>query len=254
MAFIVLLVLALVSQVILVSCYLPRRIANAAREPVRAYLSLNNGIAAIGVLFVVFCLVLDSNDVTTGLLLCIGVFFLVQVSTIAIPFWRGVLPVQRLALSEQLHQESGQESKKLFRIISPVAVSIAVSLYVLYVMTTCIQAGGLDGNQVPKLASLTITNLLFASVILWTFAKLKRESSPEKASERYKELSRMAPPIVFGSMLVTLYFFVKELMFSFDLHELRPTMMSVFLQMVAVAVFHAVWHVDSDNKAIRTVA
>jgi hypothetical protein len=49
----------------------------------------------------------------------------------------------------------------------------------------------------------------------------------------------MGPIIIFGSILVTTYFFVKEIMFSLDLHELRPTMMSLFLQLIAIAVFFA---------------
>ena len=54
----------------------------------------------------------------------------------------------------------------------------------------------------------------------------------------------MGPIIIFGSILVTTYFFTKEIMFSLDLHELRPTMMSVFLQLIAITVFFALSRTD----------
>jgi len=240
-------------QIVVVSIYLPRRLARAAqgmssagmKDPFQTYATLNNTIAAVGLMALVLCLTLQHRDVMTGLLLCIGLFFLVQISTIAVPFVHGVLPIQRLdPPKDQLSMEPPSESVRLFDILPRVPVGIAVLLYISFVVVIYFQWDQVERKQLSKIAALTFTNLVFAITILWNYINLKK-SAAEQATERYRELTRMAPIIVFGSILVTTYFFTKEIMFGLDLHELRPTMMSVFLQLIAIAVFHALWRVDA---------
>ena len=220
------------------------------RFPFSFYATLNNTIATIGFLFVMLCITLQSRGVMTGLLLCIGLFFLIQMATIAIPFWHGLLPVQRPAPEpKRLPQTCAPKAIRLFNVLPLVPVVVAVSLYIVYFVIICIQWDQFAGHQISKLASITFTNLIFAGTIFWTYRKLK-SASAEGAAERYSELTRVAPTIVFGSILVTLYFFTKEIMFGLDLHELRPSMMSGFLQLIAIAVFHTLWHVDADNRTM----
>lgn len=260
MLFKILFAIAFVFQIVVVSVYLPRRLARAAqgmsppgldeqkpqiRVPFQTYARLNNAIASVGLMVLVLCLTLQFRGIMSGLLLCIGLFFLIQISTIVLPFVHGVLPVQRTEPSpDPLSIDSPSHTVRLFNILPPVPVGIAVVLYLSFVVVVCFQWDQFERKHVSKIAVLTFTNLVFAVTIFWNYVKLKK-SAAEKAAERYRELSRMAPTVIFGSILVTTYFFTKEIMFGLDLHELRPTMMSVFLQLIAIAVFHALWRVDS---------
>ena len=247
-------------QIVVVSIYFPRRLARVAqgmsspgldtqkpnkRAPFQTYATLNNTIASVGLMVLVLCLALQFHGFMTGQLLCIGLFFLIQISTIVVPFGHGVLPIQRLEPSwDHLSIEPPSETIRLFNILPPVPVGIAVFLYISFVVGVWFHWDRFERSQLPKVAALTFTNLVFAVTILWNYIKFKK-SAAKQASERYRELTRMAPIIIFGSILVTTYFFMKEIMFGLELHELRPTMMSVFLQLIAVTVFHALWRVDS---------
>ena len=214
------------------------------RSPFQTYGTLNKAIAIVGLIVLVLCLTLQYRGNMTGHLLCIGLFFLIQVSSIVVPFAHGVLPIQRRNRSEHhLSAEPPSECVRIFYILPPVTVGIAILLYVSFVVFVCLQWKRLEGTQLAKIGALTITNLLFATTILWSYIKLKT-SAAEQFVERYRELTRMGPIIIFGSILVTTYFFTKEIMFSLDLHELRPTMMSVFLQLIAIAVFFALSRTD----------
>ena len=207
--------------------------------PIHTYGTFNKAVAVVGLIVLVLCFTLQSRGNMTGQLLCIGLFFLTQVSPVAVLFAHEVLPIQRRIQSEHhLSTEPPLESTRVFNILPPVPIGIAILLYVSFVVFDCFQSRRFEGNQLAKLGALTITNLIFAITILWHYAKLKT-SSAEQFVERYRELTRMGPIIIFGSILVTTYFFAKEIMFSLDLHELRPTMMSLFLQLIAIAIFFA---------------
>lgn len=208
------------------------------RAPFHTYGTFNKAVAVVGMIVLVLCFTLQSRGNMTGQLLCIGLFFLTQVSSLAVLFAREVLPIERRIQSEHHLSTEPLESTRIHNILPPVPIGIAILLYVSFVVFVCFQSRRFEGSHLAKLGALTITNLIFAITILWHYVKLKT-SSAEQFVERYRELTRMGPIIIFGSILVTTYFFAKEIMFSLDLHELRPTMMSLFLQLIAIAVFFA---------------
>lgn len=238
-------------QIGLVSIYLPRRLAKAARgmspSGLRTYVALNNTIAWVGLIALVFCLPLQFREVMTGLLLGVGLLFLVQLSTILVPVAHRALPVRRPDTSGDLPPEAPLDSVRLFDVVPRVPVGVAVLLYIAFVAVMGFEWTRIEGNQLTKIAVLTFTNVVFAAAIIWNYLGLKK--SAEQAAERYRELARMAPIIIFGSILVTTYFFIKEIMFGLDLQELRPTMMSMFLQLIGIAVFHALWRVETVRLA-----
>jgi len=247
-------------QIVVVSVLFPRKLMRAAhgltpagsntqvphmRSPFQTYGTLNKAIAVLGLVVLALSFNFQSRGIMTGHLLCIGLYFLVQISSIAVAFAQGDLPIQRNNRSEDhLSTELPWESVRLFYILPPVLVSIAILLFLSFVIITFFQSNRLESNQLAKIGALTTTNLLFAATILWSYVRLKT-SAAEQFTERYRELKRMGPIIIFGSILVTTYFFTKEIMFSLDLHELRPTMMSVFLQVIAAVVFFTL-----DRKSV----
>ena len=264
MIMIVFLAVALACQVVFVSILCPRRIVEAAQSAMatrssevdshqtlnRRYVLINYAIAILGLPVLLLCVTLHFSGTMamTGLLLSIGVFFLIQVSTILIPFYDGVLPVQQTPNESLDTLGSSGGEPALFSILPLAPVLIAAGLYLAYVITLCVLWSRSGGNQLPKIVSVTVTNLLFVSAILWSYRWLLKDS--DERVKRYNELARMGPIMIFGSIFVSLYFFAKEILFVFDLHELRPVMMSVALQMIAIAVVHVLCGVKSN----RTIA
>lgn len=261
MIIIALLAFTLSCQVVFVSILCPRRIVDAAQVTIgsqskeldshqallRLYVFINYAIAILGLPSLLFCVRLHSNGAITmtGLLLSIGIFFLVQVSTVAMLFYAGVLPIQHSPNPYPDTQEYSGGAPALFSILPPVPVLIAAGLYFTYVFTLCVLWGRSGGNQLPKIFSITVTNLIFVSVILWSYRRLLKDTG--ERIERYSELVRVGPIIIFGSILVTLYSFAKEILFVLDLQELRPIMMSVALQLIAITVFHILGGVKSNR-------
>lgn len=251
MIIIALLAFVLVCQVVLLSILCPRKIADAVQSQIaiqskeagshqgihRLYVLINYVIAILGFPVLLLCVVLHAEGTLsmTGLLLSIGMFFLVQVSTFTILFYHGVLPVQQ-TLNESPVDVASSGKPTLFSILPIAPVLIAVGLYLSYVTTLYVLGDNSGGNQLPKFVSITVTNFLFVSAILWSYRAIFKES--DDRVNRYNELARMGPIMIFGSIFVTLYLFAKEILFVFELHEFRPIMMSVALQMVAIVVFY----------------
>ncbi len=252
MIIIALLAIALASQVLFLSILCPGIIVDAVQNETstqskeagthqgvhRRYLLINYVVAVLGLPVLLLCVALHAKGTLsmTGLLLSIGIFFLVQVSTIAILFYHGVLPVQQTPNEspDTLAPSGGKPA--LFSILPIAPVLIAAGLYLAYVTTLLVLWGNSGGNPLPQIVSITVTNLLFVGVILWSYRWMLKDS--DERVKRYNELVRMGPIMIFGSIFVTLYLFAKEILFVFDLHEFRPVMMSVALQMIAMAVFY----------------
>ena len=252
MIIIALLVIVLACQVVFLSILYPGRIVDASQNEIatqskgagshqgihRRYVLTNYVVAILGLPVLLLCVALHAKGTLsmTGLLLSIGIFFLVQVSTIAILFYHGALPVQQTPNEspDTLALSGGKPA--LFSILPIAPVLIAAGLYLAYVTTLFVLWGNSGGNQLPKIISITVTNLLFVSVVLWSYRWMLKDS--DERVKRYNELARMGPIMIFGSIFVTLYLFAKEILFVFDLDEFRPVMMSVALQMIAIAVFY----------------
>jgi hypothetical protein len=252
MIIIALLTIALACQVVFLSILGPGIIVDAAQGEIatqskeagshqgihRRYVLINYAIAILGFPVILLCVALHAKGTLsmTGLLLSIGIFFLVQVSTISILFYHGALPVQQTQKESPDILASSGGKPALFSILPIAPVLIASALYLAYVTTLYVLWGNSGGNQLPKIVSITVTNLLFVSTILWSYGWMLKDSN--ERVKRYNELARMGPIMIFGSIFVTLYLFAKEILFVFDLHEFRPVMMSVALQVIAIAVFY----------------
>ena len=261
MIIIALLAIVLVCQVVFLSILCPRKIADAVQSEIatqskeagshqgihRRYVLINYVIAILGFPVLLLCVVLHAEGTLsmTGLLLSIGIFFLVQVSTVAILFYHGVLPVQKTPNESPDTLASSGGKPALFSILPIAPVLIAVGLYLAYVTTLYVLWDRSGGNQLPKFVSITVTNFLFVSAILWSYRSILKET--DERVKRYNELARMGPIMIFGSIFVTLYLFAKEILLVFDLHELRPIMMSVALQMIAIVVFYVLGGVKSNR-------
>jgi hypothetical protein len=256
--------ISLVCQIVFVSIVFPRNLLGVAQHAMVAqadqagdhlalhkrYVLVNYVIATLGLACLLFCATLYFTGAmtVTGLLLSIGIVFLVQVSPLAILFYHGVLPVKQNPTGHLGNLESSGRVPGLFKILPLVPVLIAAGLYLSYVLTVGVLWIRTGGNQIPKIVSITVTNFICVIAVLWSYRRLLKETN--ERAERYMELIRMGPIIIFGSILVTIYFFAKEVLFTLDLHEARPIMMSGALQLVAVAVFQVLCG-GRSNRTMR---
>ena len=232
--------ISLVCQIVFVSIVFPRNLLGVAQHAMVAqadqagdhlalhkrYVLVNYVIATLGLACLLFCATLYFTGAmtVTGLLLSIGIVFLVQVSPLAILFYHGVLPVKQNPTGHPGNLKSSDKVPGLFKILPLVPVLIAAGLDLSYVLTVGVLWIRTGGNQIPKIVSITVTNFICVIAVLWSYRRLLTET--DERANRYMELVRMGPIIIFGSILVTIYFFAKEVLFALDLDEARPIMMS----------------------------
>jgi hypothetical protein len=255
-------VAAFVCQIVVVSILCPRSLVSATRQTMptqsddagstrvlyRRYVLINYMIAALGLPGLLVCAALYfANSITlTGLLLSIGIVFLIQVSPLAILFYYKVSTFDQISNGQPAGLKSANKVPGLFAILPRVPILVAAGLYLAYVSAVGVQWLHSGGNQIPKIVAVTVTNLVCVAAILWTYGRLVRET--DGRADRYMELVRMGPILVFSSILVTIYFFAKEVLFALDLHEARPIMMSAALQLIALVVFKMLVSVQSNRS------
>ena len=214
--------------------------SEASRDTsLQAYARANHVIAASGVVLLGGLLYLETTDHMTVVLLTVSLFFLLQLSPLALPGLRRIWP--RLTSSSAQRSGLGADtyrSSRLLDVVGAVPVGIAAALFLSY----CVFAGSVWGGELDthllKMVIFTSTQLLFAALILWSLFSLK-QATTEQAEERFQILQRLAPLFVYLSIMISVYNFGKELLGAVDEPLLRPTMMSAFLQLLAALGFNA---------------
>jgi len=240
-------------QILFVSLWIPRALAGVAKESMgdrwdqadsvrgqlKRYRWINNIVAGLGSVCLGVCLVLHYRGdlAMTGLLLSIGIVFLVQVLPTAALFYPGWTPFYRDINKHTSTLPGSEDVPKLFDLLPRLPAVVAVGLFFAYVGTTGAHWVSTGINQAPKIVSITFTNCVCLFALLLAYRRIVREQG--ERAERIKELVRMGPILLFASILVTIYFFAKEVLFAFDLEEARPIMMSVALQLVAMGVLYS---------------
>jgi hypothetical protein len=233
--------LVFASQILLLSGVGPARVQALGRRlgastSSGVYMALNVVVALIGCALLAAMLSVDVFDQMTPLLLSIGAFFFLQLSTLASPGARWVWSAARddaVQLSEAQRQ-----SVRLFDFVSPVTVVVALVMAGGYAAFLASRLSGADGSQVLKLGVFLLTQALFAFSVFSSIRALKRDGSPE-AGTSHRSVTIAVPLLVVASIMISAYYFGKEGLAALELPQLRPTMMSAFLQLVGVLMFSA---------------
>ena len=245
-----------ISQIVLISVHYPRRLrglgsvnvkhmkggpAQGGDSPLEAYALANHVISAIGLVLLAALVYLDTSDHMTAMLLSIGLFFLIQLSPLALP---GIQQSWSRLRSAPAQRDTGETdrypSTRLFDVVGALPVGIAAVLFLAYLVFARSVWGGELDTHLLKMAVFTSTQILFAGSIAWSLSSLRRATA-DQAGERYQSLRRLAPLFVFASIMISVYYFGKELLAALDEPQLRPTMMSAFLQVLAVLAFNALY-------------
>lgn len=232
-----------ISQIVLVSIIYPRRLRGLHAHDVslKAYARANYAIAAIGLSLLPMHLHWQAAGLVTSTLLAVALFLMLQLTPLAFPSMRRLS--SRLASikaeTDAMNSET-YRSTTLFDAVGGVPVATAVLLATSYLVLAASTWGGDVDTQLLAMVIFTSTQLLFAGSIAWTLASLRR-AAPEKLAERYEALQLIAPLFVYTSAMLSIYWFGKAVLGAIDEPLLRPTMMSVFLQMMAVCVFETLY-------------
>ena len=234
-----------ISQIVLVSIRYPRRLrglvgsGQGGDSLLEAYVLASHVIGAVGLVLLAALFYLDTSDDMTAVLLSIGLFFLLQLSPLAMP------SVQRSwsrLSSARSHQDTDDadtyRSTRLFDVVGALPVGIAAALFLAYVVLAGSAWGGELDTHLLKMAVFTGTQTLFVGSIAWSLSSL-RQATADKAEELYQGIRRLAPLLVFASIMISVYYFGKELLAALDEPQLRPAMMSAFLQLLAALAFNA---------------
>jgi amino acid transporter len=114
----------------------------------------------------------------------------------------------------------------------------AVAAYVAYLAASVINQNEAATTQWAKIQIVTLANVAFVFLVVTNLVRLRRASTEESRLRR-QELGRSVNVLAIISIGLSLYFFGKDVLRDLDLPELRPMMMSVFVQALALLAVHA---------------
>jgi len=250
--------LVFISQISIISFYYPRKLMKLVKSTscptsnsyevgtskhidstVHSYALSNYVLIVTGLILIALFVSLDLFESITAVLLAIGIFFFLQLSPLVILGMSGRLSDLKLAASRR-DKRPGKplSSSKLFDFVSPLLVGIACILFFTYLIIELAQWNGDWDTQLLKIVIFVASNLFFAAVIARKFYALRR-GNVEEGIKRHQDFKKVASTLIYISIGLSIYFFAKQLLFDFDLHQLRPIMMSAFLQLLATLSFNS---------------
>jgi len=250
--------LVFISQITVISFYYPRKLMKRAKSVsslasnsseleskkdingrLRSFTILNNVMIVIGLIMLVLFLSLDLFETVTAVMAALGIFFLLQLSPLAISGVPNLIKDLKLAAPHRdKQQDTPPSSSKLFDFVSPLQVGIAVILFFVYLIFELLQWNGEWNTQLLKIGIFAFSNLFIAAMIARNLYAVRRGTDTnEEGITRYQDLKKVVPALIFISIGISVYSLAKQLLIDLDLHQLRPIMMSVFLQLLATLSF-----------------
>lgn len=137
--------------------------------------------------------------------------------------------------------------RRLFDFISPTMVGLAMFVYfafislILYIRQFEFPWFGGYWNIV----AITAVNLFLAGIIIWNLYGKKRD--PYQAHEdRIRQIELIVKQMIFISIAMTVYIAIVVVLASLDLRHIQPTVMSLYLQLIAVICFRTL-RIDTIN-------
>jgi hypothetical protein len=243
---------AFLSQILLVSFYYPRELAKVvlrtSADPsgddvesqeqigsrVWLYTAANRLMIAFGLVLLTLFSATDIFGSLTAKLLAVGLFFFSQLAPLEIV--RSVFGGPSTHASRAPNAEDPPGATKFLDFTSPVLLGVAGVLFLAYVATHLPSWGGGWNPQLVKMLIFVGSNVFFAATLGWQWFALGRERGDARV-RRIEDLKRIAPTLLYISIGLSIYFFGKDLIFQFGVAQVRPIMMTVFLQMLGVLAF-----------------
>lgn len=257
------------SQILVISFYLPRIMLNQVRyvfetyppakypnlypEPIekyerawRNYRNVNLLILLAGLLLMPVLLVYLRNGEWDETI--VNTYFMVQVFPmilIGIGFFKYYKLMRET--DSRTTRKADLRPRRLFDFISPTIIGIAIFVYfafigfILYVRQFEFPWFGGYWNIVI----VTAGNFFLAGIIFWHLYGKKRDPY-QSYEDRIRQMAVIVKQVVFISIAMTMYVVIIVLLASLDLRNLQPTVLSLYLQLVAVIGFQTL-RIDTIN-------
>ena len=229
-----------IAQIIIIALVFTRTVLRLNRSPSLskihfAFCGASILVAAVGVALLIYLLDLSFQNDVTQILLVIGLFFAAQVAPFAIAIAGGLFP--QGGLSAALADTEAHIERSRWRdFISGPVVATAVVLMLAVLGIVLRDWTGDDNKPLFRAVMLVFVNVFFCVLFAVRYRTTVQSSGPERVKLE-GELSWSAKVFALMSIGISTYYLGKELLFFFELHEWRPTMMSAYLQLlVALAI------------------
>lgn len=246
--------LVFVSQIVVISFYFPRKLVKQASQSattngmglphdidkkLMGYTRVNNLIAVLGLGLLAAFIYFDWTVSVTAVLASIGVYFLLQLSPLAIPSVRQLMADLKASRPQNgEHQELPHESGKLFDYVSPLQIGIALGLSLIWLVIKLPEWNGEMNTQLLNIGIFAGGHLFVAVLVARNLRMLKHGGAGQNGGNKGIEDSRLAIPLlIYVSIGLSIYSLAKQFLLDLDLHQIRPIMMSFTLLLLATLAF-----------------
>ena len=261
------------SQILLISFYFPRKMLKRIRyvfatyppsqypklypEPIeyyekaqRNYRNLNVAVLLIG-LSLLAVLLGDSRSGQWDIGNFVFPYFMVQFFPMILLEMRAFKYYRLMRKADSRTTRKAElQPRRLFDFISPTMIGLALFVYfafialILYIRQFDFPWFGGYWNIV----GVTAVNVFFAAIVAWNMYGKKRD--PYQAYEdRKRQIELVVQQMVFMSIAATTFMAIEVGLASLDLHDLQPTVMSLYFQLIAVICLRTL-RIDNINFAV----
>ena len=255
------------SQLLVISVYLPTIILRRARELIESYppsaypklypeplpkiermlaiyRNLNVGFLLLGLGLLAVAWVSDYRIAARygayPTMVAHGVYSMLQLSpAIVLSLW-GLTYFQRMRAAARSRIRTAQlKARRLFDFVSPALLATAVAMYVgatASVLYLDKPPGWLPSAVSPWAAaiiSMTVCNTLFAGIIGWTLYGRKQDPH-QTHEERARQIRRVAQSLLIVSVLVSVHTAGGNALHVFELWQYGAPVRSLFLQVIVI--------------------
>ncbi|WDE03169.1 hypothetical protein SG34_017325 [Thalassomonas viridans] len=254
-----------ISQIVLISYYFPKKIQTRTRyvldnypehtypklypKPIAAYkkglrnfMIINHLMAALGIILIVLYAILSGDYVSSGnhaakqkyaegLPIFFGICQYVPYLLMEISGLKQFKLMRQANLSGRRKAEL--TPRHLFHFISPALVATAFVLYLAFVLFELyLPAFALTEDNVVRIATTTICNLLLGGIIFWNIYG-KRLDPHQSHQDRIRQIGFTVRSLVYISMALSLYLVALKAMEVLAIEYLEIILNSLYFQLLA---------------------
>lgn len=240
--------LAFMSQVVTLSVIVPRLILskyvnhdheNSGQTQSSKFIILNNLVVVVGVFVLALILFLPALARMENRLLIIGFFALIQMFP--------MLVNQQMIVKEDEFKHATGVKMNVFKFVHPLVVGVACLLFIAYLGNSLINWDGETGREMLKIAIFFITNLFLLVLITITIRRYNRTDQTDDQFADREAALKSIPFLVYISIGISVYFFGKIFLSSYELQEFRPVMMTLFIQLLGFLVYDRIYGLPSKK-------
>ncbi|MGH1365232.1 MAG: hypothetical protein ACRBF0_16850 [Calditrichia bacterium] len=263
--------LIFLSQILLISYYLPGKLLKRIRavftnyppevyprlypKPISYYEMgmlrfkyMNGLILLIGMALLVVFLGDSTNDDWGGVVFG---YFMIQFIPMALVEIYSFKYLKLLRENDSRSTRTANlQPRRLSDVLSPGLVGLAVIVYVAFIVLVVYvnQFGYPWFGGYANIAGITFANLLFTGIVLWNFYGERK--NPYQASEdRMNQIKLLVKQVALISIAATLFVALNIFLKVFDLHHLNQIALSLYFQLIALFSFQG-FFMDTINADV----